>query len=84
VDAVAFSLPVGEVSDPIQTENGAAIIRVIERQEVKDEEVAAGRQQLRQELLNEHRNRFYSSYMTKAREKMRIQMNNAVLAQVIT
>jgi len=83
IDAVAFSLPVGQVSDPIRTENGAAIVRVLDRQEAKPEEIAAARQQLRQELLNERRNRFYSAYMEKAREKMRIQRNDAVLAQVV-
>ena len=82
VEAVAFSLPAGAVSDPIRTENGAAIVRVIERRDVTADEIAAGRQPLRDELLNERRNRFYSAYMSKARERMRIDTNNAVLAQV--
>jgi peptidyl-prolyl cis-trans isomerase D len=83
IDAAAFSLPVGEVSDPIRTDDGAVIVRVLERQEVKPEEIEAGRQQLRDEVLNERRSRFYTTYMAKAREKMRINTNNAVLAQVV-
>jgi peptidyl-prolyl cis-trans isomerase D len=82
IDAVAFGLETGAVSEPIETEHGAAIVRVVERKEVTDEEIAAGRQQLRAELLNERRNRFYASYMAKARENMRIQQNPAVIAQV--
>jgi peptidyl-prolyl cis-trans isomerase D len=82
IDAVAFDLPAGAVSEPIHTERGAAIVRVVERKEVTDEEIAAGRQQMRDELLNERRNRFYAAYMAKARENMRIQQNPAVIAQL--
>jgi hypothetical protein len=49
---------------------------------VTEDEVVAGRPQLRDELLNERRNRFYAAYMAKARERMRIQQNPAVMAQV--
>ena len=38
----------------------------------------------REQLVSERRNRFYSSYMAKAREKMRIERNPATLAQIIT
>ena len=83
VDAAAFSLPAGGVSDPIRTEDGAAIVKVLERKDVTAEEVKTGRQQVRDELLNERRNRFYSSYMQKARESMRIDRNEATIAQLV-
>jgi peptidyl-prolyl cis-trans isomerase D len=83
IDAVAFTLPAGAVSDPIRTETGAVIVKVLERKDVTAEQVAEGRQQLRDELLSERRNRFYSTYMTKAREKMRINTNEATLAQIV-
>ena len=83
VDAVAFSLPAGSVSDPIQTDTGAVIVKVIEKKEVTPAELTAGRQQLREELLNERKNRFFTSYMTKAKEKMRININSATVAQVV-
>ena len=84
VDAVAFSLPVGGVSDPIVTDNGAVVVKVLEKKDVTPAEVSAGKEQLREELVNGRRNRFYSSYMTKARERMRININRDTLAQVIT
>jgi parvulin-like peptidyl-prolyl isomerase len=34
VDAVAFTLPAGRVSDPIRTENGAVVVKVVERKDV--------------------------------------------------
>ncbi len=83
VEAVAFTLPAGAVSDPIQTDNGAVIVKVVERKDVTPDEVRTGRQQLRTEVINERRNRFFSTYMSKAREKMRININNAIVAQVI-
>lgn len=84
VDAMAFSLPAGAVSDPIVTDTGAVVIKVLEKKDATAEELNTGRQPLREELLNERRNRFYASYMTKARERMRIEINRETLAQVIT
>ena len=83
VEAVAFALPAGAVSDPIRTDSGAVVVKVIERKDVTPEEITKGRQQLRGELLNERKNRFFSTYMSKAREKMRININSAMVAQVI-
>ena len=37
------------------------------------------RDKFRSELLNERRNRFYQAYMEKAREKMRIEINQEAL-----
>lgn len=83
VDAVAFSLPAGAVSDPIAVDTGAAIVRVVERQDVTPEQVAAGRATLREELLSDRRNRFFSAYMTKAKTRMKIAINRDVLQGVI-
>ena len=35
------------------------------------------------ELLNERRNRFYASYMSKARERMKVNINREVIAQLV-
>jgi hypothetical protein len=56
----------------------------VEKKEVTPEEITAGKQQLRDELVSERKNRFFSSYMAKAKEKMQININNATVAQVIT
>jgi peptidyl-prolyl cis-trans isomerase D len=82
IDAAAFSLAQGSVSDPITTDNGAVVVRVLERQEPSVEEVAAGKQGMRDELMNERRGRFFAAYMGKARERMDIRINSQVLAQL--
>ena len=84
IDAVAFKLPVGTVSDPIRTDSGAVIVKVLERKDVTPAEVTAGRQQVHDELVNERRNRFFSTYMAKARQKMQINTNAATIAQITT
>ena len=83
IDAAAFALPVGSVSDPIVTDNGALIVKVLERKDVTPAELTSGKQTVRDELLNERRNRFYGAYMTKARERMKIDINRETLAQVL-
>jgi peptidyl-prolyl cis-trans isomerase D len=83
VDAVAFTLPVNAVSDPIRTETGAVVVKVLERKDVTGKELADGRKTVRDEIVNERKNRFFSTYMAKAREKMQININNAAVAQVV-
>lgn len=83
IDKVAFALPQGTVSDPIHTPQGTAIIRVVEKEAVTDEQVATGRDQMRDELVNQRRDRFFSAYMVKAKEKLKIQINQDTLARVV-
>ncbi|MBA3888505.1 MAG: peptidylprolyl isomerase [Acidobacteria bacterium] len=83
VDAAAFALPSGGVSEPITTDAGAVIVKVLEREDPNQDEFATGRQALREELVNERKNQFYAAYMNKAREGMRIDVNRAVLSQVL-
>ncbi|MBI3262998.1 MAG: peptidyl-prolyl cis-trans isomerase [Acidobacteria bacterium] len=82
-DRVAFALPVGEVSDPIVTDTATVVIKVLERRDTTREEFAAGKEQLRDDLLAERRNRFFSSYMVKAKQRMEIQINREVLGRLI-
>jgi peptidyl-prolyl cis-trans isomerase D len=84
IDAAAFSLPQAGVSDPIVTDNGAAIIKVVERKDPTAAELATARDATKTELVNERRNRFYASYMTKARDKMKININRQVIASLLT
>ena len=82
VEAAAFSLPKGGVSDPIVTDNGTAIIKVIDKQTPSPTEFAAQKESLKSDLLNQRRNEFYSAYMNKARQRMDIRINRDVIAQI--
>ena len=85
VDRAAFALDVGAVSEPITTDAGAVIVKVLDKQGVTDEELAKGRQAVRDELLDTQRNRFYGAYMTKVRDRVRdrIRINTETLAQLL-
>lgn len=83
VDKVAFSLPQGGVSDPIVTGSGTVIVRVAERDEVTPEEIAQSKDAFREQLIAERRGRFFAAYMTKAKQKMDIRVNDDVLRRVV-
>jgi len=79
VEEAAFKLAVGAVSDPIGTDNGTAVIKVLEKKEVTPEEWTSSKDRFREELLTDRRNRFFSAYMVKAKQKMKIEVNRESL-----
>jgi len=83
IDAAAFALPVGGVSDAIATPGGTAIVRVAERQDVTEEQIAAGRDQLRDELAAQRQDRFFSAYMQKAKSGLKINIRQDVMDQLL-
>jgi parvulin-like peptidyl-prolyl isomerase len=83
LEAAAFSLPQGGVSDPIVTDNGAAIVKVVERKDIAADELAKQKDSLKNEILNERKNKFFAAYMTKARQKMKITINRETIAQIV-
>ena len=83
LEAAAFALPAGGVSAPVVTDNGAAIVKVVERKDVAPEELAKQKDSLRNELLNERKNKFFASYMTKARQRMKVNINRETIAQIV-
>lgn len=83
VEKAAFALPQGGVTDAITTANGAVIARVVERADVTDQQLADGRDALREELTNQRRDRFFSAYMQKAKASLAIAVKQDVLTQVM-
>ncbi|MGV3515803.1 peptidyl-prolyl cis-trans isomerase [Luteitalea sp.] len=84
VDEALFSLPVGTVSDPILTPNGAVVVRVSSRTDVPAADLAANRVAIRRELASQKRSQFFASYMTKAKQGMGITIDQAVLQRLTT
>jgi peptidyl-prolyl cis-trans isomerase D len=83
IDKAAFALPQGGVSDPIATPQGTAIVRVVEKEAVTDDQIAAGVDQTRTELVNQRRDRLFSGYMVKAKEKLKIEINQDALSRAL-
>ena len=83
IEAVAFSSPVGTVSDAISTPQGAAVVKVASRQDVSAADFAMAKDKFRMEMLGERRSRFYQTYMEKARTKMKIDVDPEALKRAI-
>jgi peptidyl-prolyl cis-trans isomerase D len=84
VEEAAFKLPVGATSDPILTDFGTAVVKVLEKQEVSAPDLAKAKDKFRDELLNDRRNRFFSAYMVKAKQRMKIEVNRETLQRVVS
>ena len=82
VDDAVFQQPVGGVTKPIATDGGTVIARVVDRQGTTPDELAKARDGLKKELLTDRRTKFFSAYMLKARERMKIQVNEEALRTV--
>jgi peptidyl-prolyl cis-trans isomerase D len=83
VDAAAFSLPQGGVSDAISTPTGTAVIRVVEKVGVTDAEVQGGKDVLRDELVNVRRDKFFGAYMQKAKTGLKINIRQDTLTRIV-
>ena len=83
VDKVAFSLPAGSVSEPINAANATVIVRVAERDDVTPQELQLQKETFRGQLLNERRSLFFSAYMAKAKERMDIEIRDDVVRRML-
>jgi peptidyl-prolyl cis-trans isomerase D len=84
VDDAAFKMTVGSTSDPIAVDNGTAVIKLVEKQEVTPSDYALARDKFREELLSDRRNRFFGAYMVKAKQRMKIQVNREQLQKAVS
>ncbi len=64
-------------------DTGAAVVRLVERQEATPEGFKAGKEQLASDLLAERRGQFFGAYMVKAKQQMKIEINRENLQRVI-
>ena len=83
VEAVAFAMPVGSVSDVIEAGNTAAIVHLLDRTGVTVAELEQAKELLGNELRLTRQNQFFASYMTRVKEQLRINVNFAALEQVL-
>ena len=83
IDNAVFALAKGAVSDPIQTDDATVIVRVADRDEVTPDEFRVAREKFRVELVNERRSRFFAAFMTKAKERLKIEVKPDVLRRLL-
>jgi peptidyl-prolyl cis-trans isomerase D len=83
VEATAFSLQAGAVSNPVSTGSAAAVVHVVERQGADPTALAQGKESLRTELLQQRQGQFFGAYMNKVKERLRIDVDLNLLEQVL-
>lgn len=74
-DGFAFTLPLNETSDPVEFENGYALLRVQERKEVSRKDLEKNWKEERDSLLERKKNLFLQTYLTKLREEKDAKIN---------
>ena len=83
VEAVAFAMTPGTVSDVIQTGNAVAIVHLAERVEASAADLAQNRDTLRNELMFQRQSRFFTAYMDNVKARLAITIDLSVLEQAI-
>ncbi len=83
VEALAFALPVGAVSDVVEAGSTAAIVHVVERQDVTAAELESAREELRAELLQQKQDQFFQSYMNTAQETIELSIDQLALDEAL-
>ncbi len=74
IDKLAFSLPLEEASGPVEFESGYALMRVLDRKEVKREEFEKVKETEKENLLESKKNKFFSSYLAKLQEDKEVKI----------
>ncbi len=83
VEAVAFAMTPGTVSDVVQTGDAVAIVHLVEREEASTADLAQNRDTLRDELMFQRQSRFFTAYMNNVKARLDITVDLAVLQQAL-
>ena len=84
VGDTAFAMAIGAISDPMTTDTGTAILKVLDKKEVTPLEWASAKDKFRDDLIADRRGRFFSAYMAKAKQKMKIEVNRETLEKAVS
>jgi len=82
VDKLAFSLPLNEISDPINYNDGYIILHVLDRKEVTRDDFENNRSETGKNLLEVKKNKFFQSYYMKLREKIGVKTNYGLFTKI--
>ena len=83
LDQAIFAQPAGGVTAPVTTDAATVIAHVVEHQDINPQDLATAREGLKQEIENDKRSRFFGAYMVKARDRMKIDVDQEVLRSLV-
>jgi peptidyl-prolyl cis-trans isomerase D len=78
----AFALPEKQISGPLDTPTGVAIVRVIEKKTSDEAALVAQRESIRANLIAAKKDRLFSSYLQTLTERYPITRNAEALANI--
>ena len=74
VDSVAFNLPIGQVSDVIESGIGFHIIKVVDKKGAGLKPITAVREEIKTKIEDEKLDKKYEEWITSVREKSFIEI----------
>jgi peptidyl-prolyl cis-trans isomerase D len=84
MDDAVFRLPKGGTSGPISTESAVVVAHVIDRAEVTPDTLAKERLNTMNQLMQQRRQEFFTAYMSKAKQKMKITFHEAAIKTIFS
>ncbi len=82
IDRLAFSLPIGQISEPVEFATGYALVQVLERKEASREEFEKNKATELTNFLETRKNRFLQAYIDKLRAERKVRINYSLFMQV--
>jgi parvulin-like peptidyl-prolyl isomerase len=73
LDDAIFSLPIGELSDKIETQDGFHIVRVIERTEASHKPFLEAQVEIKERMLEEKRTDAFKKHLEKLRDEIPVE-----------
>lgn len=84
--AVVFDMKKGEISAPIDTGRSGVVAALVERQEAPPEQMAASKDRLHDEILQQKRNQYLQVFIAGLRDRMekdgKIKINDAEMKRI--
>ena len=84
VEAVAFAMEPGTVSEPIETGGAVAVVHLVEREDASAEDLDVQRDRLRDQLVATRQGQFFTAYMTRVKERLAIDVDLAALERAFS
>ena len=84
VEAVAFAMDRGAVSDPIEAGSTVAVVRLVEREDASAADLDEQRETLRDQLVATRQGQFYTAYMTRVKERLAIDVDLGALERAFS
>ena len=82
LEGAAFSLPEGQLSDPIPVRNGYAIVRVTEKKVMDPAAFEKEKSQIAASLRTTKRSQLFEAYLAQARERFKVESRPDTLRRV--